>query len=227
MEAVASLEQIAARARPVTGAESRLMGAPPALAGLFPEGGLRKGSTVTVEPVSLALALAATVTDGQGWVAAVGLPSLGAVAAAEMGVDLRRLAMVPAPGEQWPVVVAALVDGFDLLMVRPPVGRVRQGDARRLGARVRERGAVMLIVDGAWPEPPDLRLTAGRVEWEGLGAGYGYLSGRRMEVVVSGRRVGGRERRETVWLPGPGGGVEPVSAPGVGRAGSALIGEVG
>lgn len=219
MEAsVAGLAVMAARSRPVARAESRLLEVPAPLAPLFPEGGVRKGATVAIEPMSggcsVALSLAASVTAGDGWAAAVGLPSLGLVAAAELGVDLRRLALVPAPGEQWPAVVAALVDGFDLLMVRP-TGRVRAGDARRLMARVRERGAVMLVVDTPkWPESPDLRLTVGRPEWEGLGAGHGCLTGRRLEVEASGRRVGGRERRREVWLPAVASGRLEEVAPG-------------
>lgn len=211
MEAsVAGLAVVAAKSRPVTRAEGRLLEVPAPLGSLFPEGGIRKGATVGIAPLvggcSLALSLTATVTSGDGWAAVVGLPSLGLVAAAELGVDLRRLALVPAPGDQWPAVVAALVDGFDLLMVRPP-GRVRAVDARRLMARVRERGAVMLLVDAPkWPESPDLRLTVGRPAWEGLEVGHGCLTGRRLEAVASGRRLGGRERQVEVWLPAPSSG---------------------
>lgn len=197
----------AARGRPVAGAESKLMGVPAPLAPLFPEGGIRRGSTVSVGPLmgggSVALALAGAVTGGGGWAAAVGWPSLGLAAAVELGADLRRLALVPAPGEHWAAVVAALLDGFDLVLLRPPA-RVSVGDARRLAARVRERGAVMTIVDGPrWPESADITLTAGPAEWEGLGEGHGCLTGRRLEVVSGGRRSGGRERRRTVWLPAP------------------------
>lgn len=154
----------------------------------------------------MALSMVAVVTGRGGWAAAVGVPSIGLVAAAELGVDLRRLALVPDPGEQWPTVVAALLDGFDLLIVRP--GRVRPADARRLAARVRERGAVLVVLDApGWPESPDIRLSAGPGAWVGLGDGHGLLRGRRMEVVASGRRVGGRDRRRQVWLPAPGGGM--------------------
>lgn len=214
---VAGLALVAARSRPVTGAEARLLDVPAPMAPLFPEGGIRKGATVAVGPMaggySVALSLAAAVTTGGGWAVAVGLPSLGLVAAAELGVELRRLALVPHPGDQWAVAAAALVDGFDLLMLRPP-GRVRPVDARRLMARVRERGTVMLVVDAPdWPESPDLRLSLSRyrTEWEGLGAGHGCLTGRRMEVVSSGRRVGGRDRRVEVWLPASSGRLETAS----------------
>ncbi len=212
----ATLARAAERSRPVSMAETRMLEVPAPLAPLLPGGGIRKGATVAVEPglggVSLALALAAPVTTGGGWAAVVGLSSLGLLAAAELGVDLRRLALVPGPGRQWPAVVAALVDGFDLLVLRPPV-TVRPAEGRRLAARVRERGAVLLVVDApGWPEP-DLRMSVEAAEWEGLGAGHGFLMGRRVDVVASGRRVGGRDRRLSVWLPAPGSGrMEEVAA---------------
>lgn len=204
---VASLPVAAAQGRLLTGVETRLMGLPAPLAALFPEGGIRKGSTVAVGPMigggSLALSLAGHVTGQGGWAAAVGWRSLGLVAAAELGVDLRRLALVPAPGDQWALVVAALVDGFDLLVLRPPA-RVRPADARRLAARIRERGAVVVLLDApGWPESPDLHLSARSTGWDGLGTGHGFLRARRLEVTLGGRRVGGRERRGQMWLPSP------------------------
>ena len=216
MEApVASSSIAAARGRPVTPAESRLVEVPAPLAPLFPDGGIRKGATLAVGPLlggcSLALSLAAAVTDRGGWAAVVGFPSLGVVAASEMGVNLRRLVMVPDPGEQWTTVVAALLDGFDLLLIHP-YGRVRPADARRLVARVRERGTVMVLLDyPEWPESPDIRLSAGPPAWDGLGVGHGLLRARRMEVVSSGRRIGGRERRREIWLPSAEGRIEEAA----------------
>jgi hypothetical protein len=166
--------------------------------------------------VSLALAVAGGVMEAGScsWAAAVGFPSLGLVSAAELGLHLERLALVPSPGESWPVVAASLLDGVDLVMLRPPA-RVRPSDARRLAARVRERGSVLLVVEtGAqqrWPESPDIRLEVESATWVGLGAGHGNLRARRVEVVVGGRRLaGGRTRKVLLWLPGPDGGVEDV-----------------
>lgn len=227
MEAVAPLRQLASMVRPVSGAESRLMAVPELLSGLFAEGGIRRGTTVAVGPpaggCALALSLAATVTAGRGWVAAVGLPALGLVAAAEAGVDLRRLALVPEPGEQWPAVVASLLDGFELLLLRPPA-RARGGDARRLAARARERGTVLLLVDAPWPEPADVTMRVEGGSWEGLGQGWGVLTGRRAQVVAGGRRVGGRDRRVEVWLPARGGGLARADAAATG-AGATGAGE--
>jgi hypothetical protein len=138
----------------------------------------------------------------------VGMPSIGLVAAAELGVDLSRLALIPAPGDQWAAVVAALIDGFDLVLLHPP-HRVGGGDARRLAARARERGAVLVLVDPpGWPEAPDIRLSVTASSWEGLGEGHGSLRARRMEVVAGGRRAAGRERRGSIWLPAPAPGLD-------------------
>jgi len=146
----------------------------------------------------------------------VGLPSLGLVAAAELGVKLERLALVPYPGDQWTAVAAALLDGVDLLLLGPPA-RARASDARRLAARVRERGVVMVVLDGGgragafgWPESPDFKLAVVRSAWDGLGVGYGHLRARRVEVALSGRRAAARERRQLLWLPGPEGQAVPV-----------------
>jgi hypothetical protein len=199
-----------ARSRPVATADTCLVQVPGALGGCFLEGALRRGSTLTISSarggVSLALALAAAITAGDAWVAAVGLPSLGLLAAAELGVKLERFALVPTPGDRWPVVAAALLDGMDFLLLGPP-GRVRPGDARRLVARAREQGAVLAVLEPPgcryWPEGPDLRLSVADIQWEGLGCGYGYLRSRRLEVVTTGRRAAARERRTILWLPGP------------------------
>jgi hypothetical protein len=218
---VASLQIAAARGRPVATADTRLLEVPGALGGLFPEGGVRRGSTVVIGSgsggSSIAMTLAAAVTSGGSWAAAVGLPSLGLAAASELGVRLERLALVPHPGAQWTMVAAALLDGVDLLILAPPP-RVRGADARRLAARARERGVVMAVLDGAtsgratssgmgWPEPPDIKLAVIRSAWDGLGAGHGHLKSRRVDLRLTGRRAAARERCRTLWLPGPDGEV--------------------
>ena len=215
--AVSSMESAAdaltlarARSRPVTTADTRLLKVPGALGDCFPDGAVRRGSTLAIDTarggVSLALALAAAVTATDSWVAAVGLPALGLVAAAELGVKLERFALVPAPGERWQVVAAAMLDGMDLLLLGPPE-RVRSGDARRLVARAREQGTVLAVLEPPggrrWPEGPDLRLAVAHANWDGLGWGHGYLRSRRVEVVTTGRRAAARERHTALMLPGP------------------------
>lgn len=196
--------------RPVAMAGTRLLEVHGALGDLLPAGGLQRGSVVEVggtAAMSLSLALAAGVmpAGSSRWAAAVGFPSVGLVAAAQMGVPLDRLALVPEPGSRWAEVVAALLDGVDLLLLSPPAG-LRASDARRLAARARERGVVLVPVRhrgaGRWPESPDLLLETASVEWTGLGNGFGYLRHRRVEVALSGRRVaGGRRRSASLSMP--------------------------
>ena len=112
------------------------------------------GGSGSVGLTSAALALVAASSAAGSWCAAVGMPALGAVAAAELGLDLARFALVPAAGPQWATVTAALLDALDIVMVQPPF-RVQSADARRLSARARERGSVLLVMEpgcrARWP----------------------------------------------------------------------------
>jgi hypothetical protein len=212
------LAELVGRAQPVAMAGERLLPVLPAFEPLLPAGGLRRGSVVVVGgSTSLALGLLAAPSAQGSWCAAVGLPALGLAAAAELGVALDRFPLVASPGRGsgpggWAWVVAALLDAFDVVLARPPSGAgggVRAADARRLTARVRERGAVLMVAGApdAWPEPAEVRLTVAASEWEGVGHGHGRLRGRRVEVVAGGRGAAARERRVPLWLPHADGGV--------------------
>jgi hypothetical protein len=191
------------------GADSlELLPVPQALAELFPEGGVRRGSTITVSgSSSLVLALLAEVSQQQGWCAEVGSPLLGSAAAAEAGVELERFVRVAEPGEQWPSVVASLLEAFDIVVIHPPP-RAREADMRRLSARARERSAV-LLVGGSWEGVhhtsawPGVQIGLSVIEqrWHGLGSGHGYLQAHELEVQSLGRGAAVRPRRATVWLP--------------------------
>jgi len=232
------------RAAPVSLATEQWLPVLDALETLLPARGLRRGSVVTVQgSSSLALALAAAASAEGSWCAAVGRPALGLVAAAELGIVLHRFPLVPAPDPSggagpggWAWVVATLLDAVDLVIAWPPgagSAGVRPADARRLVARARERGSVLVVAleagagagagagrrTGArdWPEAPDIHLAVARSEWNRLGGGggpeavsgvgAGRLRGRRVDVVAGGRGAAARERRATLWLPAPGGGV--------------------
>jgi len=178
---------------------------PPALLSLFPGGGLRRGSTITVSrSPSLVLALTAQVSKRPGWCAEVGSPLLGSAAAVEAGIALERFVRVAEPGEQWATVTASLLEAFDLVIVHPPA-RAGQGDMRRLSARARERSAVLLVA-GAW-EGAVVGLSVTGSKWQGLGAGHGYLRARQVEVQALGRGSAARPQRVKVWLPGIDGAV--------------------
>jgi hypothetical protein len=227
-----ALESLAEQVRPVSLAGDQRLSVLDAFESLIPGAGLRQGTTVAVgaQPgvagvTSLALALVAGASQNGSWVAAVGLGSLGLVAADELGVALDRLVLVADPGGDgghgrigWPSVVSALVDGFDVVLVGAEAcARLRAADARRLVARVRERGTVLVGVGADLPgERSPLRLTVVTAAWQGLGEGWGHLQGRRVTVEAAGRGGAARTRRAELWLPASLGGialVEPVAEP--------------
>lgn len=199
----------------------------PAFAPVLPQG-LRRGTSIGIAggiaSTSLTLALVGAAGAAGSWCALVGLPPLTAEAVAGFGLDLGRVAVVPASSlvrgasatAGWTTAVGALVDAVDLVVVRPP-GRLPDGDVRRLTARARSRGAVLLVVTpggAGWPGL-DVRLTADHVAWAGHeGAsgprGHGRLRARQVELRSHGR--GAPLPALPLWLPGPSGGVEPVVA---------------
>lgn len=208
----------AKRAGPEERADPGLLPVLPPLAGLLPHGGLRRGATVAVHGSrALLLALLAGPSAAGSWCVVVGMPSLGLVAAVESGVAAERLALVPAPGAAWSGVVAALVDAVDVVVVVPG-GPVRGAEARRLAARARQRGAVLVLYgDSPGWAGVDIRLSVAAGWWTGLEHGHGLLHSRVVEVRCEGRGTAVRARSARLWLPAPGGGVavapEPVPRP--------------
>jgi hypothetical protein len=177
----------------------------PAFRELLPAGGLQRGSVVTSgEWGLLCLALAAGASADGAWCAVVGVPSAGIRAAADVGLDPGRLLLVPEPGRSWPQVVASLLDGFDVVLLRPPDQPPAQL-RHRLEAAARRYGSV-LVVAGDWPGASP-RLTVTDAQWAGIGAGHGRLQARRARVVAAGRGAGERARSAWLWLPGPDGSV--------------------
>lgn len=160
---------------------------PAALTPLLPEGLRRGGTTVVVGSSSLVLEMLARACAHGAWAAVVGQPSLGVLAAAQAGLDLARLAVVPAPGPDSAAVVAALLDGIDVVVVGPGAA-LTGADRRLLSARARERGTVLLATS-PWPGAGvTLEVEAGR--WTGLGDGEGRLRAHRLRVARTGRGVG-------------------------------------
>jgi hypothetical protein len=221
-----SLALLAERTRPVSSSQIRLLPVAPPLVGLFPDGSLRRGSTVVVTGlaaargpagpadggISVALALLTAASGAGCWGAVVGVAGLGAVAAHDLGIDLARLAVVPRPDAAWAEVTAALIDGVDLVVLCPPFPP-RPAMARRLAARARDRRSVLVVAGRyAWPEPPDVRLSVDDMHWDGVGTGEGYLRRRQMTVTATGRRSSVRPRHHHLWLPSATGAVADVDA---------------
>ncbi|GAA3746993.1 hypothetical protein GCM10022225_33480 [Plantactinospora mayteni] len=231
--------------RPASGSDPtgahQLLPVLPELAGLLPNRGLRRGSTVAVGlghparsgSTSLMLALLAEASRAGSWCAVVGVPTLGAAAAADLGIELGRLALVPHPGPEWATVVAALIDGVDVVVAAVP-GTVSASVVGRLAARARQRGSV-LVPYGRWAGA-DVTLQVIRGAWEGLGQGRGRLRRREVTISARGRGAAARPKEIRVWLPGdgssrtgrvssagvvpPSGGPAVAAPPGVGRTGS-------
>jgi len=178
-------------------AERPPMAVPPALAPLLPEGLRRGGTTAVTGSTSLVLVLLAQACAHGAWAAVVGRPDLGVLAASQAGLDLDRLAMVPSPGPDAPAVVAALLDGLDVVVVGPEA-RLTDADRRRLAARARDRGAV-LMPTYAWPGAGTTLVVEGG-RWTGVGTGDGWLRAHRLRVTRTGRGVGA-ERAVDLVLP--------------------------
>jgi hypothetical protein len=102
-------------------------------------------------------------------------------------------------------VVAALIDAVDIVVLGSRVG---SSDARRLAARAREQGAVVVALPGRWPGVADLRLRVDGGTWE---LPHRVLAARRVAVTAEGRGAAARARRAALWLPGPDGSPAPVA----------------
>lgn len=190
----------------------RLLPVSEALRESIPHGGLPRGTTTLVTPAkaggalpagatSLALELLAGASADGKWCAAIGLPDLGLAAALERGIALERLLLVPSPGGRWQQVLATCFDGLDAVLFSPAC-QVRPGEARRLSARAKDRGAAFVVLDqrGYFPGAPDLCCRVLSSVWRGLHEGHGLLSERFIEVEVSGRGAAARPLRSAVSL---------------------------
>jgi len=208
----------------------------PALRELLPRG-LARGTVVAVAEFGLlCLALAAAASADGAWCGIAGLPEAGVLAAAGLGLDTGRILLVPDPGPAWPQVTASLLDGCELVLLRPP-GLASSSASSRAGgpadgrANVRaggpaggsggglvpvqarhrleatlRRGRGVLLVAGDWPGA-QLRLRVVTQRWTGLGDGRGRLRACCAEVTADGRGEAAMTRTRWLWLPGEDGGV--------------------
>ncbi|NKS56157.1 hypothetical protein GS504_01940 [Rhodococcus hoagii] len=194
-------------ARPA--ATLRTLPVPGPLAELIPHGGLVRGSTVQVSGVaSLQAGLVAAVTGSGGWAALVGRPSLGLLAAVEMGAQLRRCALIPDAPD--PVAVAAiLVDGLDLVVMSLGGIDVPLSRARAVAARARRNGTVLVVTEGRWPTV-DLHLDARVASYAGLDEPARRITGISLDVEATAR--GRQTRRARIDVRGSQGAVSWTTA---------------
>jgi hypothetical protein len=206
----ASVEQ------PATGiitSERPPMAVPPPLVPILPEGLRRGGTTVVTGSTSLVLAMLAHACAGGAWAAVVGQPTIGLLAASQAGVSLDRLAVVPRPGLEAPTVVAALLDGVDVVVVGPEAA-LTDADRRKLSARARDRGSVLLsTVD--WPGA-GVVLTVESGRWTGVDAGEGRLRTHELRLVRTGRGSAAVPRALDLTLPIGSTTAPQVAAPAAG-----------
>ncbi|HBX79308.1 MAG TPA: hypothetical protein DEG43_16835 [Acidimicrobiaceae bacterium] len=211
---LSELEQLAQRIRPTVLSAERTLPVAELYRPLFPMGGLVRGTRIAVEgagATSVAMSLLAPASQAGSWVAVVGIGSWGWAAAVRAGIDRTRTVVIDdPPASQWATAVAALVDSFDLVVV-DPTHQIGGVDARRLAARTRERGSVVVSLQLAdqrrrfrWPTEPDHSLAVSTTAWTGLEVGHGYLQERRMSVAATGRRGAVRERRVEVCIDAQG-----------------------
>jgi hypothetical protein len=176
-----------------------LLPADPQLAPLLPWRGLKRGTTITAAgSTSLLMLLLAGAMRGTGsWAAIVGMPQIGWIAAAELGMDMDRVAVIPEPGPDWPTITAALLDGVDMVVVQPPADTTASV-ATALAARARLKGAVLLTTR-TWPGA-DLALEATERRWHGLQTGRGRLRYCELAVRAAGRGRAVRAKTATLQL---------------------------
>ena len=212
----ARLRLVAGRVTPLVLAQERTLPLLPAISDLFVGGSLQRGLTVAVNGVgatSMALVLAAGPSQAGSWTALVGAEGMGLAAVAESGIALERLLVVTPPDSSTNAgVLAALIGAVDVVMVGPEL-RIRPAELRRLSARLRESGSVLIQIGSAKEPGVDVGIRVMTSQWSGLGEGHGLLRSRKVEVQTQGRGAAARARAVSLLLPGPDGAPVCPDAP--------------
>src|SRR6478752_5148564 len=159
------------------------------LAAALPRGGLARGSVVSVLGQGATRLLFTLLAGPEApWTALVGMPGVGLLAAAEFGIDLDRVVVIPEPGPDVLQVLSILVDGVDMIAVALP-SQVMPSPSRQrvLTGRLRQRGSVLLVM-GSWPVARS--GTGRRRQWPGSSGGSRLPS----DAVAAGRPNNGGNR---------------------------------
>jgi len=164
---------------------------PAPLTELLPEGDLPRGAAVAVRDSASLLGWLLGATQGDRWAALVGWPALGLVALSEAGVDLERIVSVPDVRGIAAQVLAALGDGFEIVVVGPRV-LLTSGEQRRLLARARQRGTAILTPQ-TW-EGAVATLDIERARWSGPDRGGRWIREAQLTVTRRSRADGAGSR---------------------------------
>ena len=122
-----ALDQIRARVAPTVLAGEQTMPVAAELAELFAERALVRGRTLACTgpaATSAAMAVVAAPVIAGSWLAVVDVPTFGLDAASEAGIPLERVVAIATDSETatagWVEVMAAAVDGFDIVVSHLP-----------------------------------------------------------------------------------------------------------
>ena len=130
-------------------APARSPGAVASVASLIALADLQDSGVLSLRGSTALLLAALALRQGSaGWCAVIGGEDLGWCAATEVGLDLNRVLTVPASvldDSSAPTIASTLLDGVDALLIgASAVARLRPRHRRRLLARARERGRLIL-----------------------------------------------------------------------------------
>jgi hypothetical protein len=156
--------------------------------------------------MSLLFALVASATQHGSWFAMVNMPTAGLMAAHENGVALQRTVCVDVgvSGGHMSNILGSLVDGIDLVAVRSP--QCSSAEVRRVAARVKAQGSVLLVVGNTAGFSPDAVLVAHTQQWQF----HTHAVSRTVNITAQGRRLHA-QRSCVVALPQCLGGVSGAS----------------
>lgn len=144
-----------------------------ALTTLLPHG-LTPGSITTTQgSTHTALTLITQHTTNAGWVAIIGAPNINYTTLQDLGANLNHIIVVPHPNENTPQIIAALIEGVDLILLGPAV-TLTHAEQRTLTARNRERGT-HIISQKPWANART-HITTTHGTWHGTNKGLGRLT---------------------------------------------------
>ena len=164
---------------------------------LLPDGDLPVGAAVTVQDSTFLMCWLLGATQGGRWIALVGWPELSPLAMSEADVNLERVFVVPNVGVRAAAVLAALIDGCEIVVAGPRLTlTLTPSEQRRLLARARQHGSTLLS-PLAW-EGAAMTFDVERTKWSGLDHGDGWMREAQLTVVRHSNAGGARRSFDVV-----------------------------